>query len=404
MVSVKLMPNLPSIPRPMAALREFLRGETAGGFVLMVSGVLALIVADSALAPLYVGTLATHVAGLSVLHWINDGLMVLFFLLVGLEIKRELLQGHLRAWPARALPGFAALGGMLMPALIYLTVNWGSPATLRGWAIPAATDIAFSLGVLALFGSRVPVSLRVFLTALAILDDLGAIVIIALFYTADLSPLMLGLAALTFAILVGLNLAGVRRLSPYIVLGGLLWFFVLKSGVHSTVAGVLLAVTIPLRDKSRGAHVQTPSPLHRLEHALHPWSAYVVLPIFGFANAGVALAGAVWQSLLEPVTLGVMLGLFIGKQAGIFGIVWLMAKLGLARRPAQASWSQVYGVALLCGVGFTMSLFIGLLAFARAPELETATKIGVLLGSMLSIVAGAAILGLGSRRPVDHRP
>jgi len=244
----------------------------------------------------------------------------------------------------------------------------------------------------------------VFLTALAILDDLGAIVIIALFYTADLSPLMLGLAVLTFAILVGLNLTGVRRLSPFIVLGGLLWFFVLRSGVHSTVAGVLLAVTIPLRDKGGRAHVQVPSPLHRLESALHPWSAYVVLPIFGFANAGVALAGTVWQSLLEPVTLGVMLGLFIGKQVGIFGIVWLIAKLGLARRPAQASWSQVYGVSLLCGVGFTMSLFIGLLAFARAPELETATKIGVLLGSMLSIVAGAAILGLSSRRPVDHHP
>jgi NhaA family Na+:H+ antiporter len=384
----------------MAALREFLRGETASGFVLMVSGVLALIVANSALAPLYVATLAAHVAGLSVLHWINDGLMVLFFLLVGLEIKRELLEGHLRAWPARALPGFAALGGMLMPALIYSAVNWGSPATLRGWAIPAATDIAFSLGVLALFGSRVPVSLRVFLTALAILDDLGAIVIIALFYTADLSPLMLSLAALTFAILAGLNLTGVRRLSPYIVLGGLLWFFVLKSGVHSTVAGVLLAVTVPLRDESRSA--QAASPLHRLEHALHPWSAYVVLPLFGFANAGVALAGTVWQSLVEPVTLGVVLGLFIGKQVGIFGILWLMAKLGLARRPPRASWPQVYGVALLCGVGFTMSLFIGLLAFARAPELETATKIGVLLGSMLSIIAGAAILGLSGRRPV-HR-
>jgi NhaA family Na+:H+ antiporter len=387
----------PSVFQPTTALRDFLRGETVGGFALMASGVLALIVANSPLAPAYFSALTTYIAGLSVLHWINDGLMALFFLLVGLEIKRELLEGQLRAWPARAVPGVAAIGGMLIPAMVYIAVNWTSPTTWRGWAIPAATDIAFALGVLSLFGSRVPVSLKLFLTALAILDDLGAIVIIALFYTAGLSFLMLGLAALVLAILVGLNLGGVRRLAPYVVLGALLWFLILKSGVHATVAGVLLALTIPLRpdDKSGSPSV---SPLHRLEHGLHPWSAYAVLPIFGFANAGVSLTGISWQSLTEPVTLGVALGLFFGKQVGVFGGAWMTVKLGLARRPAQATWLQVYAVATLCGVGFTMSLFIGLLAFAQAPELETTTKIGVLLGSALSILAAVAILRLGVRR------
>jgi NhaA family Na+:H+ antiporter len=243
----------------------------------------------------------------------------------------------------------------------------------------------------------VPVSLKLFLTALAILDDLGAILVIAIFYTSDLSPLMLGLAALVLATLVGLNLAKVRRLAPYIVLGGLLWFLVLKSGVHATVAGVLLALTIPLRPDDSESRESSVSPLHRLEHALHPYSAFAVLPVFGFANAGVALAGTSWQSLSEPVTLGVALGLFFGKQAGVFGSVWLTVKLGLGRRPAQATWLQVFGVAMLCGVGFTMSLFIGLLAFAQAPELETATKIGVLVGSILSIVGAAAILSLNGQ-------
>jgi NhaA family Na+:H+ antiporter len=386
----------PAIFQPVTALRNFLRSETASGFALMASGVLALIVANSSLAPVYFGALAAYVGGLSILHWINDGLMALFFLLVGLEIKRELLEGQLRAWPARAVPGIAALGGMLVPALVYMAINWASPSTLRGWAIPAATDIAFALGILSLFGSRVPVSLKLFLTALAILDDLGAILIIAIFYTAELSPLMLGLATFVLAMLVGLNLAGVRRVTPYVVLGGLLWFLVLKSGVHATVAGVLLALAIPLRrDDSKSK--DSVSPLHRLEHALHPWSAYAVLPIFGFANAGVALGGTSWQNLYEPVTLGVALGLFLGKQAGVFGSVWLIVRLGLARRPAQATWLQLYGVAVLCGVGFTMSLFIGLLAFAQTPELETATKIGVLFGSILSIFGAAAMLGLGGR-------
>jgi NhaA family Na+:H+ antiporter len=401
------------IYRPVAELRDFLRGETAGGFVLILSGVLAMVAANSALAPLYQDTLATKIGGLSVLHWINDALMVLFFVLVGLEIKRELLEGQLRAWPARALPGVAAVGGMAVPALVYVGLNWSEPSSLRGWAIPSATDIAFSLGVLSLFGSRIPVSLKVFLTALAIIDDLGAIVIIALFYSGDLSLLMLSLAAAVLAVLVGLNLLGVRRLWPYLGLGVLLWFFALKSGVHATVAGVLLALTIPLRrsaDTAQDSSKHAPSPLHRLEHALHPWSAWLVLPVFGFANAGVSLAGLSWQSFAAPVPLGIAAGLFLGKQAGVFGCAWLAIKLGLARRPARASWLQIYGVSLLCGVGFTMSLFIGLLAFARTPELETAMKLGVLSGSLLSMLAGALVLGLGSprrsgvRREKDREP
>lgn len=377
--------------RPASALRRMLTGEAGGGLVLMASAVLALAVANSDLAEIYFATLKAHLGPLSVLHWINDALMAVFFLLVGLEIKRELLDGRLRTWPDRILPGVAALGGMIVPALVYAAVNRHSPETLRGWAIPAATDIAFALGVLALLGSRVPVSLKVFLTALAIIDDLGAVVIIAAFYTADLSLPMLGGAAITFALLVGLNRTGIPRLAPYLLLGLALWVFVLKSGVHATIAGVLLALTIPLR-LSAGKPDDPASPLHRLEHAIQPWSAYLVLPIFGFANAGVSLAGFAPKMLLDPVTLGVALGLFLGKQLGVFGFVVACVKTGLAQRPAHASWFQIYGVALLCGVGFTMSLFIGLLAFADSPSLESEVKVGVLAGSIACIVAGALVL------------
>ncbi|MCJ2036954.1 Na+/H+ antiporter NhaA [Methylobacterium sp. J-068] len=377
--------------RPVSALRRMLTSEAGGGLVLMASAALALGVANSPLAEAYFGLLKTYVGGLSVLHWINDALMAVFFLLVGLEIKREMLDGRLRTWPDRILPGLAALGGMAAPALVYVAVNRHAPETIRGWAIPAATDIAFALGVLALLGKRVPISLKVFLTALAIIDDLGAVLIIALFYTADLSLPMLGGAAATLAALCGLNRAGVRRLSPYLVLGILLWFFVLRSGVHATVAGVLLALTIPLR-LSVGRPDDPTSPLHRLEHAIHPWSAYLILPVFGFANAGVSLAGFAPGMLLDPVTLGVALGLILGKQLGVFGFVLAAVKLGLAQRPAGAGWAQIYGVSLLCGVGFTMSLFIGLLAFANAPELESGTKVGVLTGSIVCMLAGALVL------------
>lgn len=389
------MASAPHHP-PASAFRKLLKHEASGGLILIASAAVALIVANSGAAQLYTSVLKSDVLGLSVLHWVNDALMAVFFLLVGLEIKRELLDGQLASWPHRILPGIAAICGMIAPALIYLALNWSSPATSRGWAIPAATDIAFSLGVLAILGKRVPVSLKVFLTAVAILDDLGAIVIIALFYTDTLAPMMLGAAAVVFAALLLMNRAGVVRLIPYLLLGALLWFFVLKSGVHATIAGVLLALTIPLT-KVKGGLDDAHSPLHRLEHALHPWVAFLILPIFGFANAGVPLGGLSLAALVQPVTLGCALGLFIGKQIGIFGAVWLAVKTGLGRKPAGANWTQIYGLALLCGIGFTMSLFIGLLAFGASEELQDQTKVGVLLGSLLSAVAGWLVLRFGPK-------
>ncbi|MHC2002991.1 Na+/H+ antiporter NhaA [Methylobacterium sp. CM6241] len=384
------------LPRPISALRNVLQGEASGGLILMASAALALAIANSGWSEAYFAVLKTYVGSLSVLHWVNDGLMAVFFLLVGLEIKREVLDGRLRTWPDRVLPGVAAFGGMVVPALVYVAVNRHSPETLRGWAIPTATDIAFALGVLALLGSRVPVSLKIFLTALAIIDDLGAVLIIAAFYTADLSLPMLGGAAAVFAVLFGMNKAGVSRLTPYLLFGAVLWFLVLKSGIHATIAGVLLALTIPLR-LSVGKPDDPTSPLHILEHAIHPWSAYLVLPVFGFANAGVSFAGMTTKMLLDPVTLGVALGLFVGKQIGVFGAVVAAVKLGLAQRPAHAGWWHLYGLSLLCGVGFTMSLFIGLLAFADSPELEAETKIGVLLGSLSCMAFGALVLLLAPK-------
>lgn len=356
---------------------EFLAAESAGGIVLMFAAVAALIVANSPLYPIYSATLHTYVAGLSIEHWINDGLMAIFFLLVGLEIKRELLIGELSSWGARALPGFAALGGMVAPALIYLAINRTSPETLAGWAIPAATDIAFALGVLSLLGKRVPPSLKIFLAALAILDDLGAVVIIALFYTGDLSMPMLGAALAAIGVLVALNKLRVQRLLPYLVVGVALWYFVLQSGVHATLAGVALALCIPL-GATRG---DGESPLLKLEHALQPWVAFAAVPIFGFANAGVSLAGFSPQSLLDPVPLGVALGLFVGKQIGVMALAALAIALKLAKLPAGSNWLQLYGVSLLCGIGFTMSLFIGNLAFPGMAHLIDEVKIGVLAGS-----------------------
>ncbi|HEY5081159.1 MAG TPA: Na+/H+ antiporter NhaA [Bauldia sp.] len=361
--------------------QRFIQSEAAGGIVLMASAALALIVANSPLASGYFSVLAAYAGGLSVLHWINDALMALFFLLVGLEIKRELVVGELATWPSRALPGFAALGGMIVPALIYTALNAGSGETLRGWAIPTATDIAFSLGVLALLGPRVPTSLKVFLTALAILDDLGAVVVIALFYTAGLSMFMLGLAGLVAVGLVLLNATGVRALWAYLLPGALLWFLVLKSGVHPTIAGVVLAATVPIAGGT----------LERLEHLLQRLVALVVLPLFGFANAGVALGAAGLAALGHPVALGAALGLFAGKQIGVFGGAWLTVRAGLAARPACAKWRQLYAVAVLCGIGFTMSLFIGLLAF-NSDAFHDATKIGVLAGSLASAIVGYMLL------------
>jgi Na+:H+ antiporter, NhaA family len=379
--------------RPRSALRAFLNGEAAGGLVLMAVALLALAVANSPLAPGYFAILETYVLGLSVLHWINDGLMAVFFLLVGLEIKREMLDGQLSTWPRRALPGIAAVGGMLVPAAIYVAFNAGNPATLRGWAIPAATDIAFALGVLSLLGPRVPVSLKLFLTALAILDDLGAVAIIAVFYTADLTAGMIGLAAMTLALLAGLNRFGVVRLWPYLLLGIALWYFVLRSGIHATIAGVALALTIPLRP-TPGRPEAADSSLHRLEHGLQPWVAFCIVPVFGFANAGLSFAGFDAATLLGPVPLGIAFGLFLGKQLGVFAFAWAAIRAGLADLPANATWAQLYGVALLCGIGFTMSLFIALLAFPASPDLTDATKVGVLAGSLASAVGGALLLRL----------
>jgi NhaA family Na+:H+ antiporter len=363
--------------------QRFLDSEAAGGVVLMISAALAIIVANSPLARFYFAALHGDVLGLDVLHWINDALMALFFLLVGLEIKRELVLGQLRSWQARALPGLSALGGMIVPAAIFAACNLGSPETLRGWAIPSATDIAFSLGVLTLIGARVPMSLKVFLTALAILDDLGAVIIIAIFYATDLSLPMLTAALGAFLVLVALNRVGVKSLWPYLTVGIVLWIFVFRSGVHATIAGVLLAATIPAGE---GEH----SPLARLEHALDDFVAFVVLPIFGFANAGVAIGGLGLATFGNPVTLGAALGLFVGKQIGVFGGARLAIAARVAKAPAGASWRQLYGVAVLCGIGFTMSLFIGLLAFP--PAHDDATKIGVLAGSIASALVGWAIL------------
>jgi Na+:H+ antiporter, NhaA family len=374
--------------RRPSALREFLGSEAAGGVVLMAAAAVALGLANSPLSTAYFGVLGTYIAGLSVLHWINDALMALFFLLVGLEIKREFIDGQLSTWPRRILPGLAAAGGMIAPAVIYVILNAGTPATLRGWAIPTATDIAFALGVLALLGPRVPVSLKVFLTALAIIDDLGAVAIIAAFYTADLSLGWLSLSLATLAVLAALNRAGVERLIVYLALGAVLWFFVLKSGVHATLAGVALALTVPLRP-SPGRPDDPASPLHILEHGLHPWVAFVIVPLFGLANAGVALGE---MALFAPVPLGIAGGLFFGKQIGVFLITWVAVKLDWADCPEDATFMQVYGVSLLCGIGFTMSLFIGLLAFPSSPELQEAVKIGVLTGSTLSALAGAIVL------------
>jgi NhaA family Na+:H+ antiporter len=380
---------------PASALRNLLTHEASGGLILIACAAAAMVVANSGAAGLYEAVLARKVLGLSVLHWINDALMALFFVMVGLEIKRELLDGHLSLWSHRVLPGIAAVGGMLAPALVYLALNMPPAATARGWGIPAATDIAFSLAVLALIGSRVPVQVKVLLTALAIIDDLGAIVIIALFYGTDLSVPMLGAAALVLAALIALNRCGVMRLAAYIPLGLLLWFFVLKSGVHATVAGVLFALTVPLT-LSPGHPDNAHSPLHSLENAIQPWVAFLVMPVFGFANAGVALGGLGLTDLLKPVTIGCMLGLFLGKQIGVFGAVWLAVKLGMAKRPAGTTWPQLYGMAMLCGIGFTMSLFIGLLAFGETGPFKDQTKIGVLVGSLLSAIGGWAVLRFGA--------
>jgi len=367
----------------------FFKSEAASGILLLAVTILALLTANSPLAPIYFDALHAYLGGLSLLHWINDGLMALFFLLVGLEIRRELSNGELSTWPRRVLPGLAALGGMAVPALLYVGFNQGGETALHGWAIPTATDIAFSLGVLALFGSRVPLSLKVFLTALAIIDDLLAVLIIAVFYGSGLALPWVGAAALLAAVIFGLSRARVLPLWPYLLLGVALWFCVLKSGIHATLAGVILAFVMP-------AQSLPSSPSVKLEHGLHKWVAFAIVPIFAFANAGVSLAGLSAATLVQPVTLGVAAGLFLGKQIGVFGVTFAAVKLGLGRLPPEISWRALYGVSLLCGIGFTISLFIGVLAF-REPGLQDAAKLGVLAGSLLSGLIGLVVLRFALR-------
>ena len=389
-------------------LRDFLRLETAGGILLVGAAALAMILVNSPLAWLYNSLLEVPVAirigdfeiFKPMLLWINDGLMAVFFFLVGLELKREIIEGEL-SQPAQAvLPAFAAVGGMVVPAAIYAWLNWSNPVTLQGWAIPAATDIAFALGVLLLLGKQVPTSLKVFLMTLAILDDLGAIVIIALFYTADLSVTSLVTALSALTVLIIMNRRGVMSLPAYILVGLIMWASVLKSGVHATLAGVALAAVIPMRDPANPKH----SPLRALEHDLHPSVAYVILPVFAFANAGVSFEGVRLATLLEPVPLGIAAGLFLGKQFGVFLFSWLAVQLRLARLPAGVTWPQVYGTALLCGIGFTMSLFIGSLAFENAgPQYGASVRLGIIVGSLLSAVAGFLLLRLALPRPERQR-
>lgn len=378
-------------------IREFLQGKSAGGIVLMAAAAAALIVANSPLAPVYFKGLHVVVAGLPLLDWVNDALMALFFLLVGMEIKREVRGGQLSDWSRQILPGIAAAGGVIVPALIYLGFNSGPQGAPRGWAVPGATDIAFALGVLSLLGARAPASLKLLLTALAIMDDLVAIAVIALVYTHALMLVPLALAGIVYAGLIALNRFGVVRLWPYLLLGIALWFFVFRSGVHATLAGAALAFAIPHEPRAGKE-----SPLYRLEHGLHPWVAFGVVPLFGFFNAGIDFAGLSIGVLVQPVTLGIAAGLFLGKQLGVMGFSWAAIRLGLAAFPPGANWRSFYGVALLCGIGFTMSLFIGVLAFPDE-MFRDETKLGVLGGSLLSGLAGALVLATGPRATASRR-
>jgi Na+:H+ antiporter, NhaA family len=393
------MSSKPDMRDRLKGALAFFHHEAAGGLVLMAAALTALLMDNSPLSWLYSLFLDTpvgvRVGPLSLdkplLLWINDGLMAVFFFLVGLEIKRELLRGELSSVAQATLPALAAAGGMVAPALIYVAFNAGDPVGLKGWAIPAATDIAFAVGVLALLGNRVPSSLKIFLLALAILDDLGAILIIAVFYTDHLSILSLALAGIGIAVLWTLNRRGITRLAPYLLTGVAIWICVLKSGVHATLAGVVVAFAIPLASRNEGE----PTLLEQLEESLHPWIAFGVLPLFAFANAGVSLQGLSFAKLLEPVPLGIALGLFIGKPVGIFGISWLAIKSGLATRPEGASWAHLLGVGLLGGIGFTMSLFIGTLAFDEVDK-AAQLRLGVLAGSLLSATAGYVLLRLSA--------
>ena len=378
-------------------VNQFIHSQSLGGVILALAAAVALVVSNSPWSGIYerfinlpgelrIGGDALVLAK-PLLIWVNDLWMAVFFFLVGLEIKRELLEGELASRSQALLPAGAAVGGMLVPALVYTAINWGDAVALRGWAIPAATDIAFALGILVLLGSRVPVSLKIFLTAVAIIDDLGAILIIAFFYTANLSPLMLLAAGMGGLVLWVMNRMRIMAIGPYVVVGLVIWLCVLKSGIHATLAGVVTALAIPLADGKGG------SPLKTAEHALHPWVAFAVLPLFAFVNAGVSLSGVTFSTLVAPVPLGIAAGLVLGKAVGVFGAAWLLIRWGGASLPVGANWQQLFGVCVLCGVGFTMSLFIGALAFEGQDAVyATQVKLGVLVGSVVAGVLGSAML------------
>ncbi len=379
----------------------FFKLEAASGLILLISAILALLISNSSFSDYYFNSLEKYIflginnfgIKLSLLHWINDALMAIFFFFVTLEIKREFLQGELSNLRQALLPIIAAIGGMLVPALFYISLNYEDSATLNGWAIPSATDIAFSLGILSLLGSRVPISLKVFLTALAIIDDLGAIVIIAFFYSGDLSINFLILLLITFIFLLILNKYGVKKFFPYLILGIFLWFFTHESGIHATIAGVLLASTIPHRKKTKDFSL-----LIKLEHSISPYVAFLIMPLFAFANAGVSLEGLSLSSLLMPVPLGIVLGLFVGKQVGVFLFSYISIKTGFAQMPNNSNWLTLYGVGILTGIGFTMSLFVGNLAFVDNTQYIDGVKIGVLTGSLLSTLAGYFLILLTSKK------
>lgn len=386
---------------PDTLFNRLIRHDAAGGVVLMIAAVLAMGVANSPLNDAYQALFNIKLSvlfdgqGLSkpLILWVNDGLMAIFFFLIGLELKREMLEGKLRNPRDIILPGFAAVGGMALPALIFTALNWNSPATLRGWAIPAATDIAFAVGVLALLGKRAPASLKVFLLTLAILDDLGAIIIIATFYTAKLNLTYLALALIPIAGLWLHHRLRAHRIAPLVLLGIILWVLVLKSGVHATLAGVITAFFVPLKDRFGK------SPLHALENGLTPYVKFLIVPLFAFANAGVVLAGMTLADLTQPLPMGIALGLLMGKLIGVFGFTWLLIKSGAARLPAGANWLHIFGVAALAGIGFTMSLFIGSLSFTDMAQMN-AVRLGVLSGSIVSACLGFAVLwAAGQERP-----
>lgn len=402
------------LKRPRRLVRQFIQLEASSGLILMGAAVLALLVANSPLASAYQALLdvpaEVSIGPLEVakplLLWINDGLMAIFFLLIGLEVKREIRGGELSEPSRVILPGVAAVGGIAVPALVYVWFNRASAVALDGWAIPAATDIAFALGILYLLGERIPLALKLFLMTVAIFDDLAAIVIIAIFYSGDLSALALVLAGVALVVLFLMNRRGVTRIAAYVVVGVALWVFVLKSGVHATLAGVALAFAIPMSGRHEDGHQEegrhdddhqsgehAHSPLHYMEHALHPWVAYAILPIFAFANAGVPLSGMSLDTLVDPITLGIAGGLIVGKQTGVFGVSWLAIRAGLAQRPSGVSWLQLYGVSILCGVGFTMSLFISTLAFEHTGvDNVNVARLGILVGSFLAAIAGYIVL------------